>query len=169
MKKSFGKFIPLIAGTLAIVALDQATKMLVRTHIPLLDFLPLIDGFLNLTHLQNTGAAFSFLADVRSPWVGRMFAVVSLFAIGLIVYMYKEAAENERLLRCAFILILGGAAGNLIDRLTVGSVTDFVDMYVGAHHWPAYNVADSCISIGAVMAGVSWFFHSGGEENKAAE
>lgn len=143
---------------MVILILDQITKYYIRQGIPAYASVPVIDGFLSLTHLQNSGAAFSFLSDVRSPWVGRVFALLSVFAIGIIVYLYRETAETATMLKVALILILGGAAGNLIDRLTIGTVTDFVDMYLGAHHWPAYNVADSCISIGAVLAGIWWAF-----------
>ena len=152
------KYAPAAACVIAITILDQATKYYIRHSIPLYASVHLIDGFLSLTHLQNRGAAFSFLADVQSPWVGRGFALLSVFALGVIAYLYKQAAENATLLRVALTLIMAGAAGNLIDRLTIGTVTDFVDMFIGTHHWPAYNVADSCISIGAVLAGIWWGF-----------
>jgi signal peptidase II len=156
VRKGF-KFAPLIVGALIIVATDQATKVIVREHIPLFSSLQLIAGLLDLTHIQNRGAAFSFLSKVDNPWIGRGFALLSVAAITIISYVYGGLKENERLLRIGLILILGGAFGNFIDRLTIGSVTDFIDMHVNGHHWPAFNIADSCITIGAVLVAIDWF------------
>ncbi|MBI3582235.1 MAG: signal peptidase II [Nitrospinae bacterium] len=151
------KFTPLIVGALIIVATDQTTKVVVREQIPLFSSVQLINGLLDLTHIQNRGAAFSFLSRVDNPWIGRGFALLSVVAITIISYVYGGLKENERLLRIGLILILGGAFGNFIDRLTIGSVTDFIDVHINGHHWPAFNIADSCITIGAVLVAVDWF------------
>ena len=150
------QFAPLLVGALIIVMADQATKALVRVKISLYSSIQLISGLLDLTHVQNRGAAFSFLSKVDNQWVGRGFALLSVVAITIISYIYGELKENERLLKFGLILILGGACGNLLDRLIIGSVTDFIDMHINGHHWPAYNIADSCISIGAVLVAIDW-------------
>lgn len=147
----------LVAGGLLIVAADQVTKILIRKSIPLYSSKPVIGGFFDLVHLQNRGAAFNFLSRTEGPWIGRGFSLLALFAIVFIAYIYGNLKKEDRLIKLGLIFILGGAAGNLTDRLTVGSVTDFIDMFIGTHHWPAYNVADSCISIGAVMVAIDWF------------
>jgi signal peptidase II len=157
VQKVFG-YKELFFGAAAIVAVDQITKIIVRDKIPLYSSVQVIGGFFNLTHLQNRGAAFNFLSKAETPWIGWGFTALAFVAIALITYVYASLKEDDHHLKIGLILILGGAAGNLTDRLTIGSVTDFIDMYVSAHHWPAYNVADSCISIGAVLVGIDWFF-----------
>lgn len=155
-KNGFG-YPALLIGATLIVAADQATKILVREKIPLYTSVKVIGGFFDLTHLQNRGAAFSFLAKTDNPWIGYGFTALAAFAIAFIAYVYGNLKKEDRLLKLGLILILGGAAGNLTDRLTIGSVTDFIDMYINSHHWPAYNVADSCISIGATLIAIDWF------------
>jgi signal peptidase II len=132
----------------AIVALDQATKALVMDRIPLYHSIPIIEGLFNLTHLLNPGGAFGFLAD-QGPVVRQLLFVVATFlAVGLILYYFHRTPREYRLLATAFALILGGAVGNLIDRLRFGQVVDFLDFYIGRYHWPAFNIADSAITVG---------------------
>ena len=148
----------LVAGVIIITILDQATKILVRKYIELYASIPVIAGFFDLTHLQNRGSAFSFMAQSSGQWVRWGFSILAVLAISFISYVYFHLKENENFLKSGLIMMLGGAVGNLIDRVALGSVTDFIDMYINGHHWPAYNVADSCISIGAVIMGIDWFF-----------
>lgn len=132
----------------AIVALDQVTKALVMARIPLFHSIPVVEGLFNLTHLLNPGGAFGFLAG-QGPVVRQaLFVVATFLAAALILYYFHRTPRGYRALAAAFALILGGAAGNLIDRLRFGQVVDFLDFYIGRYHWPAFNVADSAITVG---------------------
>ena len=135
----------------AILLLDQLTKLLVRTQIALNDSIEIVPGFLNLVHVRNTGAAFGFLNGVDLGYKQLLMtavAVVALLAIGL--YTWRVGSQ-ERLTRAGLALILGGAVGNLIDRASVGYVVDFVDAYWRSYHFWAFNVADSAITVGACL------------------
>jgi signal peptidase II len=134
----------------AIVALDQATKALVRASLPVHASRTLIPDFLDLTHVQNSGAAFGFLNAVQFPHKAAVIALVSTVALISIAAFAAGLSPHQRLARVGLALILGGAAGNLIDRLTAGVVVDFVDVYWRQHHFWAFNVADSAITVGVV-------------------
>jgi signal peptidase II len=134
--------------SLAVLVLDQWTKWLVELHLPHHVAQVVVPGLLNLTHVRNTGVAFGLFAaggHVPTAWVLSGLGLVALAVVSL--YFWRTAAQH-RLLLVALALVLGGAVGNLLDRMMSGAVTDFVDVYVGTHHWPAFNVADSAISIG---------------------
>jgi len=134
-----------------VVVFDQLTKFLVVSFLPLYSSIAIIPGFFNLVHVRNTGAAFSFLAGGFSAWRQIFFAAVSIIGIGVIIYVYRGLRREDKWARISLALIFGGAAGNLVDRVRLGEVIDFLDVYLGSYHWPAFNVADSAISIGAVM------------------
>ena len=159
------KYKLLLFGTLIILVVDQYTKFLVRSNFELHETLPVIEGFFNITFIFNRGAAFSFLSDVGSPWVGRMFIIVAFIAIAVILAIYREIEDENRALKSALVLILGGAAGNLVDRLFLGKVTDFLDFYIANHHWPVFNIADSCISIGVTVIALSWLGNFSGRQD----
>lgn len=148
MKKSYLIFFITAA---VLIALDQLTKVLVASSLQLHDSIALINGFLNLVHVRNPGAAFGFLA--RAPeWFRSVFFIgVTIGAIGLILYYLKQTGTSDVVQVAALSLIFSGAVGNLIDRIRFGEVVDFIDVYVSTHHWPAFNVADSAISVGAVL------------------
>ncbi len=136
---------------LLVVALDQVTKWLVRERIPLHSSVEVIPGFLDFTHVRNTGAAFGFLNGVDFPGKTLVIAVVAIGAlIGVSIYAGTLARE-QLAARLGMALIIGGAAGNLIDRIFVGSVVDFVDAYWGTFHFWAFNVADSAITVGVAL------------------
>jgi len=136
---------------LVIVVLDQAAKAWVRASVPLHDSVTVVPGFLNVTHALNSGAAFGFLDGADVPFKTVLIAVVATAAlIGVGVYA-ASLAHHQLVARFGLALIIGGAAGNLIDRLMAGSVVDFVDVYWGTHHFWAFNVADSAISVGVTM------------------
>ena len=141
-----------------VVALDQVTKYLVQKRIPLYDVIPVIPGFFNLTYVRNKGAAFSLLSTMPDGFRSAFFITVTLVAVAVLVVLIKKT--HERLLVAAFSLIAGGAMGNVIDRIRFGSVVDFIDWYVRSYHWPAFNVADSAISIGVVLLAVDMLFGS---------
>lgn len=136
---------------LLILALDQATKAMVRAWLPLHDSVVAIPGFLDFTHVRNTGTAFGFLNAADFP--GKT-ALISLIATGALVAiaMYSLAlAAHQVYARIGLALISGGAAGNLLDRVIAGSVVDFVDAYFGTWHFWTFNVADSAITVGVIV------------------
>jgi signal peptidase II len=145
--RRFALELALVAG---IVALDQLTKLLVRQQVPLHDSIPVIPGLLNLVHVRNTGAAFGFLNAVDFPYKPAAVALVATAALMGIALYAARMSSHERLARTGLALILGGAVGNLIDRLALGSVVDFVDVVLGGWHFWAFNVADAAITLGVV-------------------
>ena len=145
------KYLKLIIIAGAIVVVDQITKLLILAYLPLYDSIPLIPGVFNLTHIHNPGGAFGFLASHSSSLRSVVFLLVSTLAVGLILWFYVKTPPSHPMLATGFALIFGGAIGNLIDRIRLGEVVDFLDFYVGTLHWPAFNIADSAISIGVVI------------------
>lgn len=136
----------LIAG--CVVILDQVSKLIIIKVLPLYDEVVVIPGFFNVVHFLNPGGAFGFLAGVSSGFRHLFFIVVAVLALGLVFYLYKSTPVTHRSLSTAFALIFGGAVGNLIDRFRFGRVVDFLDFYVNSWHWPAFNAADSAITVG---------------------
>ena len=136
---------------LLIVILDRLAKLAVESKIPLHDGIQIIPGFFRLTHLENRGAAFGLFADSPSPWtIGTLvlFSVVALVVVSTLLWKNSHKVSTTGV---GLALILGGAIGNLWDRLTAGHVTDFLLFYVGRYQWPAFNVADSAIVVGACL------------------
>ncbi len=148
MKKSYLIF---FITALVIIALDQVTKILVVSNLQLHDSVPLVNGFLNLVHVRNPGAAFGFLAKAPAWFRSVFFIAVTVGAILLILYYLKQTGAGEKGQVVALSLIFAGAVGNLIDRIRFGEVIDFIDVYISTHHWPAFNVADSAIAVGALL------------------
>ncbi len=142
------KYMKLTIIAIAVVCLDQISKAIILKTLPLYQSVEVIPGFFNLTHIHNPGGAFGFLADQTSTLRHFVFLIVSLLAIGLIFYFYKKTPQSHPWLASGFALIFGGAIGNIIDRLRLGEVVDFLDFYIGRWHWPAFNVADSAVTIG---------------------
>jgi signal peptidase II len=150
--------------TLLVVIVDLVTKAIISDHFNLYESLSVISGWFNLVRVHNSGAAFSFLAD-QSGWQRWFFALIA-FLVSLVIFFWiKRLQTHERWLAIALALVLGGALGNLWDRLTLGYVVDFLDFYYqnektgDAMHWPAFNVADMAISMGAVMLVFDAFFN----------
>ncbi len=134
-----------------IVVLDQATKAVVRSRLPLHESITVVPGFFDLTHVRNTGAAFGMLNSVDFPYKPAVMVVIALIALGAVASYALTLPAGQRMARLGLALILGGAIGNLIDRATLGYVLDFVDVYWrGVHFW-AFNVADSAITVGVVL------------------
>ncbi|HEX7485749.1 MAG TPA: signal peptidase II [Vicinamibacterales bacterium] len=134
----------------AIVALDQLTKALIRAYVPLHSSRTIIPGVLDLTHVQNSGAAFGLLNAADFPYKAAVIALVATAALVSIAVFAAGLSPHQRLARIGLALILGGAAGNLVDRVTTGSVVDFVDVYWRQYHFWAFNVADSAITVGVI-------------------
>ena len=128
--------------------MDQVSKLLIVKAIPLHTARPVIDGVFNLVHVYNPGGAFGMMAGMSPAIRTAVFLFVSAMAIGLILYFYHTTPANRPWLAAGFALIFGGAIGNMIDRVRMGAVVDFLDFYVGSWHWPAFNIADSAITTG---------------------
>ena len=140
-----------LALAAAIIVLDIWTKALVLARIDLHETIPIIPNFMQLVHVRNTGAAFGIGANASSRLVPLLlnFGAIAVFFV-VVVYALRSAV-SDRLLQTGLHLILGGAIGNLLDRFRFGYVVDFLDVYVGTKHWPAFNVADSAICIGIAL------------------
>jgi len=136
---------------LVVVALDQSTKALLRARLPLHESREIIPGLLDFTHVQNTGAAFGFLNTVEFPFKPLVLAMVAAAALAGIAFYASRVPPSQWIARAGLALIVGGAAGNLIDRLTTGYVLDFVDAYWRGWHFWAFNVADAAITCGVVL------------------
>ncbi len=135
----------------AVVIIDQLSKALVRATLPLHESVTVVPGFVDFTHVQNTGAAFGLLNAADFPFKGAIIALVASIALlGVALYAVTLPA-HQRAARIGLALVLGGAMGNLVDRLLSGYVIDFVDVYWQQYHFWAFNVADSAITIGVVI------------------
>jgi signal peptidase II len=138
--------------SLAVLLLDQISKALVRTHLPeLFDSMTVVTNLLDFTHVENKGVAFGWLNDAPLPFKGSVTSALAFVAlVGIGIYA-KHLQREEWVARLGLSLILGGAVGNLIDRLRVGYVVDFVDVYWRTWHFWAFNAADASITIGAIL------------------
>lgn len=155
-RKSFGIWMGVAA---VIVVLDQLTKWAILKWVPLYDRVP-INGFLFITHQQNRGAAFSFLAD-ESGWQRWFFSVLAVAVSAYIIsWLWKLKDSANWVLSCGLALVLGGAIGNVIDRLRLGYVVDFIQVMFGSWPFPSFNVADSAISVGAALLIIDALFLS---------
>lgn len=134
----------------ALFLLDQGAKWLVAGSLRLGEVRSIIPGFLNLTHLHNRGAAFGLFADSDSPAVRALLISFSVAALLLVLYLLWRGVSS-RWTGCGLGLILGGALGNLLDRVRAGRVVDFLDFHLAGYHWPAFNLADSAVVIGALL------------------
>ena len=159
------QYIGWLIVALVIIAADQLTKWAVAEWIPLYGKVPL-NEFINLTHQQNTGAAFSFLAGA-SGWQRWFFVVLASVVSGVIaVWIWRIRRTGPLILAAGLALVLGGAVGNLIDRIRLGHVTDFFQVWFGNWAFPSFNVADAGISVGAALLIIDALFFSGREERK---
>jgi signal peptidase II len=142
----------IVGGWLTFIILaDQATKFIVEQKMALHQSIPVINDLFSLTYIRNTGAAFGFLAGSHEAFRLPVLIIFSLVAIGFILVMLKRLSSAETGLITALAFILGGAIGNLIDRIVHGEVIDFLDFYWSSYHWPAFNLADSFITVGVLI------------------
>ena len=150
--------------TAIILVLDQATKLYVDANFRLHETVPVIRGFFHLTYVRNKGAAFGILADnaVRIPF----FITVSIVAMLGIIWYLRQIRADQKLALFSLSLIFSGAFGNLIDRIRLGEVIDFLDVFWQRHHWPAFNVADSAITVGVTLLFIEMWRE---DRNKTAE
>jgi signal peptidase II len=148
LKPQLKLFVPLAT---AVLVLDQVTKAVVGGTLRMHEIRPIIDGFLNFTRVHNTGAAFGLLAGQASPVRTFFFLAVSLLAMGVVLWMLFRLPPGQNVELVALSLIFGGALGNVFDRARLGEVIDFIDVYYKSYHWPAFNVADSAITVGVLL------------------
>lgn len=160
---SNARFMTWVALALLIVIVDQVTKWAIIEWVALYEKIPL-NSFINLTHQRNTGAAFSFLANAGG-WQRWFFVVLAATVSGVIaVWLWRIRNEGQPMLATGLALVLGGAVGNLIDRIMLGYVTDFIQVWFGNWAFPSFNVADAGISVGAALLIIDALFFSGREE-----
>jgi signal peptidase II len=134
------------------IIIDQATKIVVDRSMQLFDSIPVVEHFFHITYVRNKGAAFSFLAN--ASWRLPFFITVSIVAAGVILIAFHKLREDQKLAHISLALIFSGAVGNLIDRVRLGEVIDFLDAHWYRHHWPAFNVADSLICVGVFLLAI---------------
>ena len=158
----------LLLTSVLVVVIDSLTKWLVQQNLPLYGEIELIPGLLRLTHLENPGAAFSLFADSPGPWAARLLLLFSVVALVIIAVLLWRNSQAFNLTSFSLALFLGGTVGNLLDRLLRGRVTDFIDFYVGPHHWPPFNVADSAIVVGALILAAKAIFGHSEHKDKSA-
>jgi len=139
-----------LALSVFLFSLDRVTKSMVVDRLSLHESVSVVEGFFHLTHITNTGALFGLMAGLSSPLRGLIFITVPVLAITLILIFQFHARENDFLAQVGLSTILGGALGNLWDRVFLGHVIDFLDFSVAGFHWPAFNIADSCICLGVL-------------------
>lgn len=140
--------------SLLVLVADQWSKWLVERHLPLHQPMEIIPGFLNFTHVQNTGVAFGLFADSGSSRGPLILTALGLLALAVVGLYFWRTPSRDRLMLTSLALILGGAVGNLMDRVATGSVTDFIDAYIGTYHWHTFNVADSAITVGICLMAI---------------
>jgi signal peptidase II len=148
LKSHLKLFLPLVVGVLI---LDQLSKTAVSLTLKMYETRPIIHGLLNLTRVHNTGAAFGLLAGQPSILRTIFFLGVSLLAMAVVLWMVFRLPADQKVEIVALSIIFGGALGNVIDRARLGEVVDFIDVYYRSYHWPAFNVADSAITIGVLL------------------
>ncbi|MGH7927228.1 MAG: signal peptidase II [Candidatus Binatia bacterium] len=152
-----------VAWVVFIVVADQITKLIVDRSMPLYHSIPVIEGFFNLTYIRNTGAAFGIFSGSAAAFRLPFLIIFSLVAIGFVVTMLRRLPDDHTGLITALSFIIGGAIGNLIDRIAYGEVIDFLDLYWGRYHWPAFNLADSFITVGVLIT-VYYLIRAKGED-----
>lgn len=136
---------------LAVVISDQLSKFIITRKVSLMTIKSVVPGFFNITYIRNRGAIFGFLSGSGSQFIYIVLTLASLTALSLVVYYFFRTPHSERFMKISLSLILAGALGNLIDRIFRGYVVDFLDFYIKKWHWPSFNIADLCISIGAIL------------------
>ncbi|HTN44560.1 MAG TPA: signal peptidase II [Nitrospiria bacterium] len=147
-------FLAGVAGTVFVA--DQITKSVIQRTMRLHESIPIVDRLFSLTYIRNPGAAFGLFAEHGNGLRMVFFATISVVAIFFLWTLFVNTPKEAFLGRLSIALVMGGALGNLVDRVRFGEVVDFLDFYIGAYHWPAFNVADSCISVGVAL--MLWYF-----------
>ena len=145
---------------LAVILLDQISKFIVLRTIALHESIPVISGFFSLVHTRNRGMAFGLMNRPGSDFGFYFLVAATIGAVVLLLFWFTKLKDEEKRLIFGISLILGGAVGNLIDRLRLREVIDFLDFHIGAYHWPAFNLADSAITVGTFWVAINLLFYS---------
>ena len=145
------KYLFLFVISSALIVIDQYTKFMVTLHIPLSYSINVVEGFFNLTHVRNSGVAFGIFSEQNSELKPYLLIFVSIIAIIAILVIFHQTERERRLAQGGLVLVFSGAIGNLIDRVLHKEVIDFIDIFFNNRHWPAFNVADACITIGVIL------------------
>src|SRR5436190_12880938 len=151
MESKFQARLPYALLVVLTLSLDRWTKSLIQHRFTLNESATVIDGLFNITYVRNTGVAFGIFSSISSPAKSLLLSIFTAFAAILVITYSVRSSARNRLLQVALALILGGALGNLYDRLAYGYVVDFLEFYLGVYHWPSFNIADSAISIGVAL------------------
>ncbi len=151
-------------GTLVLV-LDQASKLWIQNTFSFWDSIQVIPGMFKLVYVLNRGAAFGFLNNTSGTWQTYFFIAVTALAVVLIFHLVRSVNRRDPFLFNGLGLVLGGAVGNLVDRIRLGHVIDFLDFYWGRYHWPAFNIADVAISIGVLCLIISFYIRKKNASN----
>ena len=152
-----------------VLLMDRLSKLLIQRNIPLHDSIAILPGFLRLTNVQNRGAAFGLGAESPSQWTSAMLIVFSIAALVVVSALLWRNSHRMSSTGVGLALIMGGALGNLWDRVVDGQVVDFLDFYVSNYHWPAFNIADSAIVVGALLLVTEILFSKSAEEQAVTE
>jgi len=161
------KYVLLFFVSGVLIVMDQYTKLMVSLHIPLNYSVKVVEDFFNLTHIRNSGVAFGLFASQQSEYKALMFITISTIAIIAILIIFHQTPKEKKMVQTGLILIFSGAIGNLIDRVLHGEVIDFVDFFINRHHFPAFNIADSCITVGVAMMVIDLFVGEAGPDSSA--
>lgn len=138
-----------------IIILDQIAKFIIKSHVTLYDRIEVIKGFFRITHVRNSGAVWGILNDHPNQYISLIITGLSIVALVIVFFYFLKLEAKCKFELTSLSFIIGGALGNLIDRLSQGYVVDFIDMYIKKHHWPTYNVADSFITVGVILLIIS--------------
>ena len=145
------KYLFLFVISSSLIVIDQYTKFMVTLQIPLSYSINVVEGFFNLTHVRNSGVAFGIFSEQNSELKPYLLIFVSIIAIIAILVIFHQTGKDKRMVQGALVLVFSGAIGNLIDRVLHKEVIDFIDIFFNNRHWPAFNVADACITIGVML------------------
>lgn len=148
-----------IVIALIIIAIDQLTKIWIKSSLYFGDRINIVPGFLNLTYVENSGGAFGIFGSLSSPYRTIIFSLFSLAAIALILYYLIKLSLESRFMLWGFGLILSGAIGNFIDRIRLRYVIDFIDLHIKGYHWPTFNIADIAICVGLAIIAISYIIN----------
>lgn len=151
MKSSMKKYTVFAICASVVLFLDLLTKMIIQSRLHLYESITIIDNLLNITYVKNTGVAFGLFSQNPSALKTAFLIALTTISIGLILYFIVILKDGTTLSRVSLGMILGGATGNLIDRIRFGAVIDFIDLHYGNIHWPAFNIADAAITVGIIV------------------
>ena len=154
------KYLFLFIISNALILIDQYTKFMVSLHIPLNYSVNVVAGFFNLTHIRNSGVAFGIFSEQNSELKPYLLIFVSIIAIIAILAIFHQTDREKKMVQTGLVLVFSGAIGNLIDRVLHKEVIDFIDIFFENQHWPAFNIADACITIGVMLLAVDMLVNS---------